>query len=139
MARWHRSSLLVALAFILSLVATTTACPKAGTDAATTATAAPSPPWWMSLKDGRLHRGLDEAPIGLYAAGDVEKVADAERFVPGGDVEGQGPVGAPGTEGWLDLATGKFIASTEPKPPPPYVEGAMTPSGFSPKTRKISY
>jgi hypothetical protein len=114
-------------------------CPKAGTDSATTATAAPSPPWWMSLKDGRLHRGLDEAPIGLYAAGDVEKTGDIERFVPGGDIEGQGPIGAPGTEGWLDLATGKFITSTEPKPPPPFVEGTMTPSGFSPKTRKISY
>lgn len=122
-----------AAALLVVLVA---ACPKAGTDPqAATATAAPSPVWWMSLKDGKLHRGLDEAPIGLYAAGDME----GERFVPGGDIEGSGPLGAAGTEGWLDLATGKFIAKTEPAPPPPYIEGAMTPSGFSPKGRKVTY
>ena len=134
--------LLLALVALATLVAGAlgAGCPKAGTDAATTATAAPSPPWWMSLKDGKLHRGLDEAPIGLYAAGDVEEGPDgAERFVPGGDIEGQGPVGAEGTRGWLDLATGRFVAATEPKPPPPYVEGAMTPSGFSPSTRKVTY
>ena len=128
----------VALAVIATLACAAlllVACPKAGADAATTATAAPSPTWWMSLKDGKLHRGLDEAPIGLYAAGDVE----AERFVPGGDIEGQGPIGAEGTAGWLDLATGKFIAHSEPQPPPPYLEGAMTPSGFSPKSRKVVY
>lgn len=130
---------LVSLCLVVTL-GVLAACPKAGTDAATTATAAPSPPWWMSLKDGKLHRGLDEAPIGLYAAGDVEKAPDGtERFVPGGDIEGQGPIGAEGTKGWLDLATGKFIAGTEPKPPPPYIEGTMTPGGFSPASRKIAY
>jgi hypothetical protein len=113
------------------------ACPKAGTDpAATTATAAPSPAWWLSFKDGKLHRGLDEAPIGLYAGGDME----GERFVPGGDIEGQGPVGsATGAEGWLDLATGRFIAKGEPQPPPPYVEGTLTASGFQPRSRRIAY
>ena len=121
---------------VIFLVVTSLGCPKAGSDpAATTATAAPSPVWWMSMKDGKLHRGLDEAPIGLYAAGDME----GERFVPGGDIEGQGPVASDGTEGWLDLATGRFIAKGEPQPLTPYVPGAMTPSGFSPSTRKIAY
>jgi hypothetical protein len=120
----------------LAVVVTTLGCPKAGTDpAATTATAAPSPTWWMSLKDGKLHRGLDEAPIGLYAAGDMQ----GDRFAPAGDIEGDGPIGAGGDEGWLDLATGKFIAKSEPEPPPPSIAGHMTPSGFSPSSRKIRY
>lgn len=127
---------LVALPWALVLVFASVGCPRAGTDpAATTATAAPSPEWWMSLKDGKLHRGLDEAPIGLYAAGNMEN----GRFAPGGEIEGDGPLGAPGTEGWLDLATGAFIARGQPKPPPPFVEGAMTPSGFSPGSRKVVY
>lgn len=87
------------------------------------------------MKDGKLHRGLDEAPIGLYAAGDME----GERFVPGGDIEGQGPLGSNGSDGWLDLATGRFISKGEPQPIAPYIEGAMTPSGFSPRSRKIAY
>src|SRR4051794_38208970 len=97
-----RTVLAMCLVFGVVVVA---ACPKAGVDKAETATAAPSPPWWMSLKDGKLHRGLDEAPIGLYAAGD--KTGD--RFAPTGDVEGAGPVGESGTKGWLDLATGQFV------------------------------
>lgn len=126
----------VILLVVVALLALVVGCPKAGTDpAATTATAAPSPSWWMSLKDGKLHRGIDEAPIGLYAAGTME----GERFLPGGDIEGQGPIGESGNEGWLDLATGKFIAKGEPQPPPPFIEGAMTPSGFSPKSRKVTY
>ena len=116
-------------------VGLTIGCPKAGVDKPETATAAPSPPWWISLKDGKLHRGLDEAPIGLYAAGDKS----AERFVPTGDVEGAGPVGESGTKGWLDLATGQFVDTSKPKPPPPFIDGAMTPSGFSPASRKITY
>lgn len=127
---------LARVALVAALATTTLACPQAGTDpAATTATAAPSPAWWMSVKDGKLHRGLDEAPIGLYAAGDME----GERFVPGGDIEGQGPVNSSGTEGWLDLTTGRFVPKTEAQPPSPYLEGAMTPSGFSPKSRKVAY
>ena len=111
-------------------------CPKAGTDpAATTATAAPSPPWWMSIKDGKLHRGLDEAPIGLYAPGDME----GDRFVPGGEIEGSGPIDARGDEAWLDLATGKIIKAGEPLPPPPFVSGSLTPGGFSPASRTIHY
>jgi hypothetical protein len=112
------------------------ACPKAGTDpAATTATAAPSPPTWMSLRDGGLHSGLEEAPIGLYVGGDtVDGV-----FMPGGDVEGDGPIGAAGTPGFLDLKTGRFVPRGEPQPPPPYIEGAMTPHGFSPRSRKVAY
>jgi hypothetical protein len=110
-------------------------CPKAGVDKAETATAAPSPPAWMSLKDGKVHRGLDEAPIGLYAAGDDE----GGRFTPSGDVEGAGPIGESGTKGWLDLATGKFVPDTGPQPPPPFIDGTMTPSGFSPSSRKIHY
>src|SRR5947199_237065 len=50
---------LLALSLVLGLVVVA-ACPKAGVDKAETATAAPSPPWWMSLKDGKLHRGLDD-------------------------------------------------------------------------------
>jgi hypothetical protein len=124
------------LALMALLGLSLAACPRAGTDPqATTATAAPSPPWWMSLKDGELHRGLDEAPIGLYAPGDME----GDRFMPGGDIEGDGPIGAAGTPGWLDLRTGRFIAKGEPQPPPPFIEGAMTPSGFSPKSRKVTY
>jgi hypothetical protein len=109
-------------------------CPKAGVDKAETATAAPSPPWWMSLKDGHVHRGLDEAPIGLYVTGDK-----TDRFQPSGDVEGSGPVAATGEAGALDLVSGKFTKDSEPKPPPPYVDGAMTPSGFSPSSRKVHY
>ena len=124
------------LASVLLVVATTSGCPRAGTDpAATTATAAPSPPVWMSLKDGKLHSGLEEAPIGLYVGGDKQDGA----FAPGGDIEGDGPIGANGEEGWLDLKTGTFVKKSEPQPPPPYVEGAMTPSGFSPKSRKVVY
>src|SRR2546421_12439875 len=105
---------LLALSLVLGLVVVA-ACPKAGVDKAETATAAPSPPWWMSLKDGKLHRGLDEAPIGLYAGG--EKTGD--RFAPTGDVEGAGPVGESGTKGWLDPAPRQFVHAAKPKPPPP--------------------
>jgi hypothetical protein len=123
------------VAAVVVVTVALSACPKAGTDKAETATAAPSPAWWMSLKDGKLHRGLDEAPIGLYAAGDMQ----GERFVPNGDVEGAGPVGEAGTAGWLDLATGKFVDENGPKPPPPYIAGHRTPSGFSPEGRHITY
>lgn len=111
------------------------ACPKAGADAATTATAAPSPNWWMSVKDGQLHRGLDEAPIGLYVGGDME----GERFSPGGNIEGNGPIGADGEPAVLDLRTGRVVKAPEPRPPPPSVDGTLTPAGFSPKSRKVTY
>lgn len=111
------------------------ACPKAGTEAATTATAAPSPHWWMSVKDGKLHRGLDEAPIGLYVGGDME----GEQFTPGGPIEGSGPVGSTGEPVVLELRTGRFVKEGEPRPAPPYVEGALTPAGFSPRSRQVVY
>jgi hypothetical protein len=110
-------------------------CPKAGTEAATTATAAPSPNCWMSLMDGKLHRGLDEAPIGLYVGGDLE----GEQFNPGGDVEGNGPIGQAGDAAVLELRTGHIVKATEPRPAPPLLEGALTPSGFSPRSRKVTY
>lgn len=119
----------------LSCGALLAACPKAGTESATTATAAPSPNWWMSLKDGQLHRGLDEAPIGLYVGGDME----GEQFAPGGNIEGNGPIGAAGEPVMLELRTGRLVKPPEPPPPPPYVEGTLTAVGFSPKTRKVTY
>ncbi len=111
------------------------ACPKAGADSPTTATAAPSPNWWLSVADGKLHRGLDEAPVGLYVGGD----RDGERFAPGGDIEGSGRIGAAGEPAVLELATGRIVKASEARPPPPIVEGTLTPSGFSPKTRKVTY
>ncbi|MBI1945216.1 MAG: hypothetical protein HYS27_05945 [Deltaproteobacteria bacterium] len=124
-------------ALLLVLVALTAlaGCPKAGADSPTTATAAPSPNWWMSIADGKLHRGLDEAPVGLYVGGDQ----DGERFAPGGDIEGSGAVGAAGEPAVLELATGRVLKASEPRPPPPFVDGTLTAAGFSPKTRKVSY
>ena len=110
-------------------------CPRAGADSPTTATAAPSPSWWMSIKDGKLHRGLDEAPVGLYLGGDLE----GEQFAPGGDIEGSGALGAAGEPVVLELRTGRVVKAGEPRPAPPLVDGALTPSGFSPKTRKVTY
>ncbi len=138
--RARATRITAAVVVALGAMAMATGCPKAGVDKPTTATAAPSPPWWMSIKDGKLHRGLDEAPIGLYAAGE-QAGADggAGRFVPGGDIEGSGPIGDKGTPGFLDLATGTFVNKSEPHPPPPYIEGAMTPSGFSPASRHVVY
>lgn len=111
------------------------ACPKAGTEAATTATAAPSPNWWMSLKDGQLHRGLDEAPIGLYVGGDME----GGQFSPGGNIEGSGPLGAKGEPALMDLRSGRISKTSEPRPAPPFVEGTLTPAGFSPRSRTVTY
>ena len=110
-------------------------CPKAGADSPTTATAAPSPSWWMSIKDGELHHGLDEAPTGLYLGGDLE----GEQFAPGGDIEGSGPIGAAGEKVVLELRTGRVVKAGEPRPAPPLVDGTLTTSGFSPKTRKVTY
>ncbi|MCC7075405.1 MAG: hypothetical protein IT383_29100 [Deltaproteobacteria bacterium] len=110
-------------------------CPKAGADAPTTATAAPSPTWWMSLSDGKLHRGLDEAPVGLYLGGEH----DGERFVPGGDIEGNGAIGAKGEPAVLELSSGRMVKGSEPRPAPPLVDGALTADGFSPSSRKVRY
>lgn len=120
---------------LLAVGAALGGCPKAGADAPTTATAAPSPSWWMSVADGKLHRGLDEAPAGLYVGGEH----DGARFVPGGDIEGSGAVGATGAPAVLELASGRVLAATEPRPAPPLVEGAITPGGFSPSSRKVTY
>jgi hypothetical protein len=119
---------------LLTLVIVGMACPRAGTDPqATTATAAPSPPHWMSVSDGKLHQGLDDAPIGLYVGGELE----GGMFKPGGDVEGQGPVAQPGAPAYLQLSTGSIVVE---KPMPPYLEGTRATDGtFSPKSRKIIY
>lgn len=122
-------------ALSLGVVVALAACPKAGADSPTTATAAPSPNWWMSVADGQLHRGLDEAPQGLYVGGDRE----GERFAPGGDIEGSGQVGAAGEPAVLELATGRVVKAGEPRPAPPFVEGTLSPAGFSPTTRKVRY
>ncbi|MCC7107764.1 MAG: hypothetical protein IT382_00620 [Deltaproteobacteria bacterium] len=131
--RWLLAACLTALSW--TALSGLAACPRAGTEAATTATAAPSPNWWMSLKDGQLHRGLDEAPIGLYVGGDME----GEHFSPGGNIEGNGPFDAKGEPAVMDLRSGRVSKASEPRPAPPFVEGTLTPAGFSPRSRTVTY
>jgi hypothetical protein len=101
-----------------------------------TATAAPSPPAWLSVKDGKIHSGLEDAPIGLYVAGDTED----GRFVPGGDVEGQGPSGdVEGEKGFLALSTGTFVAGTTPPPPPWLAVTRAADGSYVAMSRRVTY
>lgn len=92
---------------------------------------------WFSLVDASVHLAFDDEPTGLYVSGVIE----GGRFVPEGDVLGQGLIGAPGTPGWLDLLEGGFHARKDGhEPGRPYVEGTMTAEGlFSPASRQVAY
>jgi hypothetical protein len=92
---------------------------------------------WFSLADGAVHLAGDDEPVGLYVSGVIE----GGRFVPEGDVLGQGPIGASGTPGWLELLDGGFHPRHEGREPGrPYVAGTMTAEGvFSPGSRQVAY
>ena len=127
---------------IVALAALLAAC--AGGGAVPASRAAPARPvitdqqrGFLSLADGAVHLAGDGEPSGLYVAGVVE----GGRFVPEGDVLGQGPIGAAGTPGWLDLLDGGFHPRQDDREPPhPCIEGTMSAEGsFSPASRQVMY
>jgi hypothetical protein len=77
-------------------------------------------------------------PEGLYVAGKVAK----SRYLPEGEVMGEGPIGAAGgAPGWLELMDQGFHGAQTSRPPfPPYIEGVMTnDQGFVPSSRQVHY
>jgi hypothetical protein len=74
---------------------------------------------------------------GLFVAG----TRDGERFLPTGDVQGEGPLGEAGTSGWLELGPRQFQPDRTARPPfPPYLKGYLTPRGeFRPSSRTVRY
>ena len=55
---------------------------------------------YVLFNDCSIHPDSDGAPSGLYVRGRLEE----GRFVPEGEVQGEGPVGAStGTPGWVEL------------------------------------
>ena len=92
---------------------------------------------YLLIADGSVHLSGEGEPTGLFVSGTME----GGRFVPEGDVQGDGPIGTAGTPGWLELLDGSFtVSDTGREPLPPYVAGAMTPEGiFSPTSRQVAY
>jgi len=77
-------------------------------------------------------------PEGLHVAG---KVADS-RYLPEGDVQGEGPIGAAGgSPGWVELFDQSYHGAQTSRPPfPPYIEGVLTnDQGFVPSSRTVRY
>ncbi len=93
-------------------------------------------PVFLVLKDGTLTADRPASGL-LYVLGQQE----GERFVPQGNVQGDGPLGQAGSSGWLELATGSFQGDQTARPPfPPYVRGFKTPQGdFRPSSRVVVY
>ncbi len=96
-----------------------------------------SPRAFMTLADGSIHLAAEGEPSGLYVKGVVE----AGRFVPEGEILGEGQLAAEGAAGWLELLDGNFYSEEAGREPMrPYVEGAMDIDGvFRPTTRRVVY
>ncbi|MCA9552360.1 MAG: hypothetical protein KC933_20160 [Myxococcales bacterium] len=79
----------------------------------------------------------EDIPDGLYVTG----VQDGEgRFVPTGQVEGDGPIADMDAVGRLELSTTRYTDTLDDHPPArPYVEGALTDDGFIPCSRTVVY
>jgi len=91
---------------------------------------------YMLLADGSIHSELEGQPKGLFVRGYFQD----DKFVPEGNIEGEGTLGASGHPGWMELFTGIFFGMQTSRPPfPPYVEGYMTPEGFQPSSRQVVY
>ncbi len=91
---------------------------------------------YMLLADGSIHSDLEGPPKGLFARGYFQD----DKFFPEGNIEGEGPLGASGSPGWMEFFTGTFYGMQTSRPPfPPYVEGYMTPDGFQPSSRRVVY
>lgn len=92
---------------------------------------------YLLLADGTVHVSSEGAPTGLFVSG----VLEGGRFVPDGDVQGEGTLAAPGIEGWLELLDGSFYSARSGRAPlRPYIAGTMGRDGsFSPSSRKVAY
>jgi len=91
---------------------------------------------FMFLADGSIHPELKELPKGFF----VREYFQDDKFVPEGNIEGEGPLGASGHPGWMELYTGTFYGMQTSRPPfPPYVEGYMTSEGFQPSSKRVVY
>ncbi len=92
---------------------------------------------YFLLADGSVHFANEGDPAGLHVLGTIE----GGRFIPEGDVLGDGPIGLDGSRGWLQLLDGSFYPMQAAGAPlTPYIEGAMTPDGgFSPTSRRVVY
>jgi hypothetical protein len=63
---------------------------------------------------------------------------EGERFLPKGQVMGEGNLATEGTPGWFELSSGTFFRQqTAQAPVSPYVVGFMTSKGFVPSRREI--
>lgn len=70
----------------------------------------------------------------FYVSGHKE----GDRFIPHGQIMGEGALATDGTPGWFELSSGKFYRQqTAQAPISPYVVGFMTPEGFVPSRREI--
>ena len=78
---------------------------------------------YVLFNDCSIHPDSDGAPSGLYVRGRLEE----GRFVPEGEVQGEGPVGAStGTPGWVELRDERFRPAMIARPTlPPYVDALL--------------
>ena len=92
---------------------------------------------YLVLTDGSIHDGGSYPAASLYVKGTL----DQGRFMPQGDIEGEGALGEAGQPGWMELADGAFHGDMTSRPPfPPFVRGFRSPQGeFRPKSRQVQY
>jgi len=87
------------------------------------------------LADGTLHTDSGKAPVGFFVSGRL----DGNRFLPEGDIQGNGKLGTEGHPGWMELSDGSFHGDQTGRSPfPPYVKGFMGADGtFRPSSRSV--
>lgn len=89
---------------------------------------------YLELASGKVLRG-GAPPSGFFVRGRMQE----GRFIPEGDVEGDGQLGDSGMPGWLEVADGSFHGDQTARPPfPPFIRGVQSSSGeFRPTSREI--
>jgi len=89
------------------------------------------------LADGSIHSESDGPPTGFFVRGRI----DAQRFIPQGEVQGEGKLATAGHPGWVELSDGAFYGDeTAREPGRPYVRGYRTPAGrFVPSSKEVVY
>jgi hypothetical protein len=111
-----------------------TSSPLTGTPDAQTSSATNG---YEQLADGSIHAQADGPQAGFFIRGAIS----GRKFLPEGDVQGEGEFGKSGQPGWLELRVGSFHPAQEARAPVrPYIEGHRASDGkFRPDSRKVTY
>lgn len=89
---------------------------------------------FFTFKGAAISSAKKGVPSGFHVRGHV---VDG-KFVPEGQILGDGNLKAEGVPGWYEFSNAKFFPfHTAKSPKSPYVHGTMTPQGFVPTSREI--